>query len=157
MGNNDVSSLGVINDWMWWYIAMDIHIVVQQWVMMIIFINLGLNNMTKFDFEWWIIVIKVVMVICTKIIKDTNITEIIIVNLDNICDDNIFIIDKIVWLAINYGTLVSWGMNSIIIIDTDLMFIVVFEYGTSVNLCLIILFGTKRIRGGIGVHNLECH
>ena len=63
--------------------------------------------MMKFEFKLWVIVIKDGMVICTEIIKDTNITEIIIVNLDNICDDNIFIIGKIMCLAIIYSTLVS--------------------------------------------------
>ena len=125
--------------------------------MMIGFIYLELNELTGSVCESRVIVIKSVIVIYTEIIKDTNITEIIIINLDNICDDNIFIIGKIMWLVINYGTLVSWGMNNIIIVDTDLMFIVVLEYGTSTDLCLIILFGTKSIGGGIGVHNLECY
>ena len=75
--------------------------------MMIGFIDLEFNNMMGFGSELWVIVIKSVIVICTKIIKDTNITEIIIVNLDNICDDNIFIIGKVMCLAIIYGTLVS--------------------------------------------------
>ena len=125
--------------------------------MMIDFIDLGFNNMVGIGSELWVIVIESVIIISTEIIKDTNITEIIIVNLDNICDDNIFIIGKIMWLVINYGTLVSWGMNSIIIVDTDLMFIMVLEYKTTNDCSLNILFGMKRLDGDIGVHNLECH
>ena len=95
--------------------------------------------------------------ICTKGIKGTIITDIIIVNFDNICDNNTFINGKIVWLVIEYATSVSWSMNSIIVIDIILLFILALSYGTSTNLCLINLFVTKCIGGDIVEYNSEHH